>query len=247
MHAPLDDDTSAGALSDRRDDTTGATARLPYKTLMDAIVVALRDWILEGTLRPGERLRIREVAARFGTSTMPVREALARLEMSGLVTKAPHKGVVVSRLTAKDLHDFYGTRRVLEPGAALLGAQSMREPTLSRLRDIWAELEQHADRRQIRAVLRLEEDFLGVLYQQSGNDVLVQLIRSIWDRVTPYKLLYTSTSEYHLATGIVLVNKRVLEACEQADGRRAAALVGHSLKEAESHLARLLIASPNAN
>ncbi|MDE2571858.1 MAG: GntR family transcriptional regulator, partial [bacterium] len=83
-------------------------------TLGDQVYEAMRRWILDGTLAPGTPLRIRQLAASLGTSTMPVREAIQRLEENGLVVTRPHKGAVVAGLSVRELRDFYGVRIVLE-------------------------------------------------------------------------------------------------------------------------------------
>ena len=77
----------------------------------------LQDWILDGSLPPGQRLPVRDVARGLGISTMPVREALVRLEAAGLVSQQKHRGAVVSRLSVDDLKDFYGLRQLLEPAS----------------------------------------------------------------------------------------------------------------------------------
>jgi DNA-binding GntR family transcriptional regulator len=82
----------------------------------------LQHAILEGVLRPGERLRAEALAQRFGTSRTPVREALLQLEAQGLVEVEPNRGAVVKAFDSADLLDLYELRALLEPAAAARAA-----------------------------------------------------------------------------------------------------------------------------
>jgi DNA-binding GntR family transcriptional regulator len=100
---------SAEALVPRLDrTTTGAQAER-----------ALRDLILEGTLEPGTRLREVQLAASLGVSRNTLREALRALGEQGLITHHPHRGVVVTDLSAEDVADLYRLREVIEIAALL--------------------------------------------------------------------------------------------------------------------------------
>ncbi len=82
----------------------------------------LEEAILEGELKPGERLRAEALAQRFGTSRTPIREALLQLEGQGLVEVEPNRGAVVRAFDRDDLLDLYEVRALLEPAAAALAA-----------------------------------------------------------------------------------------------------------------------------
>src|SRR3954470_16232795 len=77
---------------------------------------------MSGELPAGARLRVRDLALQVGTSVMPVREAIRRLEEAGLAERSPHKGAVVKGLTLEELVHVYDVRRLLEVEAARLGA-----------------------------------------------------------------------------------------------------------------------------
>jgi len=83
------------------------------RTVKDALVENLRDEIIRGDLVPGQYLRLEEIAPRFDVSTMPVREALRDLEAEGLVTIFPHRGAIVTQLSADELQDIYDIRATL--------------------------------------------------------------------------------------------------------------------------------------
>ena len=95
--------------------------RLTPTLLADQVYAALHEAIMSGELPAGSRLRIRDLAEQVGTSVMPVREAIRRLEEAGLAEREPHKGAVVKGLTLEELVHVYGVRRLLEGEAARLG------------------------------------------------------------------------------------------------------------------------------
>src|ERR1700754_1556793 len=93
----------------------------------------LEEAILEGELKPGERLRAEALAQRFGTSRTPIREALLQLEAQGLVEVEPNRGAVVRSFDRDDLRDLYEVRALLEPKAAARAAERISDTDVQRL------------------------------------------------------------------------------------------------------------------
>lgn len=83
--------------------------------LPDSVTTILRQAIIKGDIKPGEKLVQADIAKQLDVSRMPVREALKTLEMEGLVTIQPHKGAVVNKLTVEDMDEIYEIRTFLEP------------------------------------------------------------------------------------------------------------------------------------
>lgn len=104
-------------------DGTGGPAGQGKPTTASAAYDAIRDRILSGAIRPGDRLRETELAETLGLSRTPVREAIRRLEQDGLVQHVPHRGVVVRTLSNQAVTELYLVREVLEGTAARLAAQ----------------------------------------------------------------------------------------------------------------------------
>lgn len=96
----------------------------------------LEEAILEGELKPGERLRAEALAQRFGTSRTPVREALLQLEAQGLVDVEPNRGAVVRTFDRDDLQDLYELRALLEPHAAARAATRISPEDIARLEEL---------------------------------------------------------------------------------------------------------------
>src|SRR6266516_7131333 len=100
---------------------------VPPALMTDQVFTASHEAIMSGEMPAGYRLRIRDIAAQVGTSVMPVREAIRRLEEAGLAERVPHKGTVVRGLTLDELVHVYDVRRVLEAEAAQIGRASCSE------------------------------------------------------------------------------------------------------------------------
>src|SRR5436190_23461106 len=110
-----------------------AIARAEPSLLTDRVFVAIHAAIMSGELPAGTRLRVRDLAAQVGTSVMPVREAIRRLEEAGLAERSPHKGAVVKGLTLPELVHVYDVRRMLEVEAARLGAKGITPEETARM------------------------------------------------------------------------------------------------------------------
>ena len=108
--------------------------------ITDRVFTAIRDAIMAGEIAPGSRLRLRDLAAQLGTSPMPVREAIGRLEQNGLVVRVPHRGAVVVELTAEELLHVYDTRLLLECEAARAGSRLIGAAGVAQMRAAYAEL-----------------------------------------------------------------------------------------------------------
>ncbi|MFH8252546.1 GntR family transcriptional regulator [Microbacterium sp. B2969] len=153
----------------------------------DQVFDAIRAAIMSGELPAGFRLRIRDLAEELGTSVMPVREAIRRLEEIGLAEAIPYRGAVVKEFTDKELLDLYAVRRLLEVEATRAGVPGLDAEGLGRMEDELGLMRQSIDGGDAIDYLAHDEAFLAIMYAGSGNDVLLELIRTLWDRCRTYK------------------------------------------------------------
>ncbi|MFH0411777.1 GntR family transcriptional regulator [Corynebacterium sp. L4756] len=155
----------------------------------DRAFEALYQAIMSGELDAGQRLQVRELAESLGTSMMPVREALNRLEEFGLVETLPYKGAVVKSFTLEELLEIYSLRKVLESeaivrGVAHVDAQCVAELS-AQLENIEDALKAHDPARFLDA----EEGMLTCVFERAGNQTLMDFIRTLWARSRYYKLV----------------------------------------------------------
>jgi len=150
-----------------------ADARGSNVTAQDLVLTSVRAAILAGVLSPGARLRQEDLAERFGTSRIPVREALRALEYEGLVTSEPHRGFTVTELDADDVEEVYELRIVLESHAVRLALPLLTDEDLAELEQLYQAMTSAATPDE---QLAARERFYIRLYSVSGRPRLVGLI-----------------------------------------------------------------------
>ena len=104
-----------------------------FLPLRDVVFNTLRQAILRGELKPGERLLEIQLANKLGVSRTPIREAIRKLELENLVIMIPRKGAVVAEITEKSLRDVLEVRRALEELAIRLACEKMTDSEIKEL------------------------------------------------------------------------------------------------------------------
>ena len=137
---------------------------------------------MNGSLPAGARLRVRDLADQVGTSVLPVREAIRRLEEAGLAERSPHKGAVVKALTLEELVLVYNVRRLLEVEAARLGAARIRPEDCDKMQAEYDLMRTAIAEGRVVDILDHDEALLTVLYSAAANPVLLEMIRMMWYR-----------------------------------------------------------------
>lgn len=152
----------------------------------------LREAILDGRLKPGQRIVASQVAEELGVSRMPVREALTRLEMEGFVAITPYKEAVVRPLSRQDIEEIYAIRRVLEVYAVQLACERISPAQLAGLEANVAESEELVDSGDEAGFADLNSDFHTRIFEASGNERLALLCTSLWEQCKYYRTVGTS-------------------------------------------------------
>lgn len=164
---------------------------------------------------------------------MPVREAIRRLEELGLAEAQPHRGAVVKSFTPEELLHVYGVRRLLEVEAARLGAQLRTAADLKNLTRMYALLADAVNASRIVEHLDRDEEFLGIIYAASGNPVLLETIRVLWQRCRAYKLVGAQRElELGEPSSLLAYQERLLQAVSDGDADTAGHLTAESLDAA---------------
>jgi DNA-binding GntR family transcriptional regulator len=162
----------------------------PQRTVTEQVQGQLRDMIMVGALAPGSRIDQSELAQRFGVSVVPVREALARLQSSGLVRIVPHRGVFVEALSVEELVDIYHVREVLEEHAARVAAPHLADTDVTALEGLERRMGDLAESGSYDAFLDLNRELHFTIYRASGRRYLLQIISQLWDQSTRYRRLH---------------------------------------------------------
>jgi len=150
-----------------------------HLTLREKILESIRDAILSGQLRPGEKVTEPELAERFGISRTPIREAFRQLESEGYLTVIPRKGAVVISFTEKDIKEFYAIKSILEGYAARQACERLTGREIERLAAINARLRQLAESGDVKQFFTVHDDFHELFIRASGNSTLFDLITTL--------------------------------------------------------------------
>jgi DNA-binding GntR family transcriptional regulator len=152
--------------------------------LIDSVYARLRDLILSNDLRAGQKLVDRDLAEQLGVSRTPVREALGRLAMMGLVEARSRRGYYVKQYTADEMTDLYDFRRILEVSAARLAAQNAKPEHLREFEHLLAEsAELAANPANHARTVEIDLKIHDLVARASGNESLHQAIQNLMDKV----------------------------------------------------------------
>lgn len=155
-------------------------------TIQDGVYQQLRQALMNGQFNPAQSLTIAGLAETFGTSNMPVREALRRLAAENALEIASNGSARVPVVTAARLDDLCRARIVVEALATELGAPRLTPKDLEVLKGIVSEQKEIGRDKNIYTLITKNQQFHFTIYRASGSDVLIQLIETLWLRFGPY-------------------------------------------------------------
>lgn len=208
--------------------------QLSELTIKGLLVQRIRDDIIRGSLAPGARLPLRDLAEHYEVSTQPIRQALSELEAEGLVQTQPRKGSIVSVLTAAELRDIYEIRSSLEAMATRSAVEHVTDDTLTILNNLIIAMDEHLG--EIVELVSLNKQFHLTLYQQSGRKNLCDLISSLRNRTSHY--LHAYMIDLGGMPPAQDEHRAIVAACENGDSETAAVIMhGHVMKAGEGIIA----------
>jgi DNA-binding GntR family transcriptional regulator len=179
------------------------------------IAGTLRTAILDGSYRPGERIRQEDIAARTGASRIPVREALRMLHDEGLVTLVENSGAWVARLTAAECAELYQIRERLEPLLLRASMPGLDGAALDRLADLAGAMERSAG--DVGAFLRADREFHLASYAAAAPGETSQIIGRMWNATQHYRREFTRLAAHRDALATTHLEHRLLLDCLRRD------------------------------
>lgn len=217
-------------------------------TVHERVYDRIRDALVIGKMLPGQRIIIRELAAALGTSMMPAREALRRLEAENALVVAGSGTLSVPIMSPSDYEELCLIRVALEGKAAAEAAARITPDELAKLKQLIVALEKASDTRDLEAALRLNHEFHHLIYRAARRSLLLRLIESLWLRVGP-QLSYAVRNDIH--GGIVIKSddhphREILRALTARNGRAAAAGIARDIRIAEKVIVAHLVAETKA-
>jgi DNA-binding GntR family transcriptional regulator len=195
----------------------------------------LREEILRGDLRPGDRIRQEEVAERFGASRLPVREALRMLEAEGLTEHEAHKGSRVPRLSQHEVEVVYRMRERLEPLAIIESMDRLTAEDHTHLEEVQRRIEGNDD---VDRFLALDREFHLLTYSGCAIEPLMSMVRRMWNSTQHYRRAFVTLSGPGRMWVVNAEHRLILDAVERRDPVDAERHVSGHIRRTRIELAR---------
>ena len=161
-----------------------------YLPLRDVVFKTLREAILRGDLKPGERLMELQLAAKLGVSRTPIREAIRMLQQEGLVVTIPRRGAEVAAMTEKDMEDVLQVREALEILAVQLASEKITKEQIAELEERLKAFEQAVETAEVKQIAQSDIDFHDLIYTAAENPRLVVLLNNLREQIYRYRVEY---------------------------------------------------------
>lgn len=198
-----------------------------FLPLRDVVFNTLRQAILTGELKPGERLMEIHLANRLGVSRTPIREAIRKLELEGLVTMIPRRGAEVAQITEKSMKDVLEVRRTLDALSAELACERISPEEEEALKKACKAFEDAVKTKDTKAIAKADVAVHDIIAAATGNQRLIQLINNLAEQMYRYRFEYIKDATQH--ERIIQEHRIIYESIVKKD------------KEAASEMAKLHI------
>ena len=204
--------------------------------LRDLVFNTLRQAILTGELKPGERLMEIHLADKLGVSRTPVREAFRQLELEGLIQIVPNRGAYVTGITAKDVKDIYMIRSLLEGLCARLATEKITKEQLEEMEENIYLADFHASKGHMDQMAELDNRFHDILYEACDSKMLEHTLRDYHQYVLRVRQKTLSTNTRGRASNDE--HRQIMEAIKEKDADRAEQLANRHILNAYENMVK---------
>jgi DNA-binding GntR family transcriptional regulator len=212
---------------------------LKGKTKNLLVYEKIRQGIIKGTLKPGQKLVMASLAKRFGTSETPIREAIRRLESEGYLIFTPHSGAIVTEINRQELSEIYLIRISLEALATRLAVNFISYDDLIWLRKKNDEMKVAVENNRYEHLARLNKAFHLRIYKAAPFPRLYKMIADLWDAFERWPSIFTYVPERALTA--IKEHEQIIEALETADVDRADDLMKEQKKKSLEALQNYMV------
>jgi len=194
-----------------------------FKTKNEVVYESLRSEILEGKLKPGQRLLISDLTKKYGFSEIPIREAIRKLESEELLVVTPHIGTVVSKMNLAELIEFYLMRIELESLAARLAVPHLDDSELDHIEKILAKMEAAVRKNDFEMLGKLNKEFHLRIYHAAPYPNLYKFVVELWEKVHRIKSVFVIAHERGEKS--LKEHREILKAIRKQDAKLTAKLI----------------------
>lgn len=209
-----------------------------YLPLRDVVFNTLRRAILKGELKPGERLMEITLADKLGVSRTPIREAIRKLELEGLVVMAPRKGAKVASITERDLNDVLEVRKGMEVLAISLACKRITGEELEKLETIEQSFQKLIESGNLTELAEMDVKFHDTIYQATNNQRLVQLLNNLREQMYRYRMEYLK--DIAVRRTLAEEHKTICQALRERDEQQAEQYVSIHIDNQQKAIIRSL-------
>ena len=206
--------------------------------LRDVVFNTLRQAILTGELKPGERLLEIHLADKLGVSRTPVREAIRQLEQEGLVIMMPRKGAQVAHITEKSMSDVLEVRSVLDELAAALACERITDSEIEALENACKDFEEAVASGDIRMITATDVKFHDIIFAASRNLRLTQIVNNLAEQMYRYRFEYIKDSSGWQS--LITEHRMITDAISKRDVATATKALHIHVKNQENSILRLI-------
>jgi DNA-binding GntR family transcriptional regulator len=224
------------------------SSRLPLEpiesvmTIHEIVYEKLLEAIISGKFRPGEKITIENIAKQMNVSRMPVRDAFLRLHQGGFISSNRKTGTVVNALSLENFNEITQIRLLIETEAAEKAAANADEETIHKLEDLhqkWvASIPDMGDRQGFESFMKLNRQFHHAIYRAAQMPILNNMIKSLWDRISPYLFILIDKVKGSVTEETVRNHQEMLEGMKRQDGPEVSKWVRKDLTEAAGLIIR---------
>lgn len=190
-----------------------------YRPASELILDGVRQLILRGDLKPGERIRQEALASEYGVSRIPVREALRQLENEGLVSLVPHSGARVARVDLNECVELYRLREAVEPIVIEASVPNLTQEQIADLRQRMRAIEDTAG--DVHAWLLEDRKFHLATYRGADMPRAMRMVESFWNQTQQYRRAYVGHLTPDRLEIVHLEHRLILDAIERGDSEDA--------------------------
>ncbi len=195
-----------------------------YLPLRDVVFNTLRRAILKGELKPGERLLEVKLAKKLGVSRTPIREAIRKLELEGLVRMIPRRGAEVAEITEKSLLDVMEVRKALEELCVELACERITEEELAQLKEAAEEFKEIVTSKDITRIAEKDVHFHDLIYRATDNEKLIQLLNNLREQMYRYRVEYLKSDTVYLQ--LIAEHQEIINDLENRSPEAAKRIMG---------------------
>lgn len=207
-----------------------------FLPLRDVVFRTLRQAILTGEMKPGERLLEIHLANKLGVSRTPIREAIRMLELEGLVIMVPRRGAQVAQITEKSMSDVLEVRCALDELAVELACARITEEEKAELVAACEAFEKATLTGQVHVIAKADVEFHDIIFKAAGNPRLTQMINNLAEQMYRYRFEYIKDESQHQM--LVKEHRRICESISSKDVAASKSAIREHIENQEKSIIR---------